>query len=451
MISKWNRSELNWWTRWCRSQVLRRMNSLQCGSLDLCEAGEQLRLGNASSAALESTWEPLAPSIEVLNPSFYRRVVTGGDVGAAESWMAGEWTSPDLTAVVRHFIRNMDLIDRLDRGPARFKHWASRLLHLRRRNTESGARRNIGAHYDLGNEFYKTFLDPTLAYSAGVFSDSQTSMEEASIAKFDRICRKLELGPSDHVVEIGTGWGGWAIHAAKNFGCRVTTTTISREQYKYACARVEEAGLSDLITVRDVDYRRLEGKYDKLVSIEMIEAVGHRYLDEYFATCRRLLRNDGVACLQAILIRDQRLAIHLRSSDFIRQYIFPGGDLPSIGSILDSTTRKTDFRLVHFEEMSEHYAETLRRWRDAFAEAYEEVRALGFDDVFVRMWHYYLGYCEAAFLERQVNSVQLVLGCGGYRGEVQIEPLRMNLRGGLAASEPLKEKRRERLMAGVVG
>jgi len=424
MISKWTRNELSWWTRWCRSQVIRRMDALQRGHIELCEAGESRRLGSGELSALESTWAPLEPRIEVLDPAFYRRVVSGGDVGAAESWMEGEWTSPDLTAVVRYFIRNMELIDRLDRGPARLKHWASRLLHRRRRNTESGARRNIGAHYDLGNDFYRTFLDPTLAYSAGVFADSDVSMEEASIAKFDRICRKLDLGPDDHVVEIGTGWGGWAIHAATHYGCRVTTTTISREQYRYARARVAEAGLEERISVRDVDYRRLEGKYDKLVSIEMIEAVGHRYLDEYFSVCRRLLHDQGVACLQAILIRDQRLAIHLRSSDFIRQYIFPGGDLPSIGSILDSTTRKTDFRLMHFEEMSEHYAETLRRWSIAFTEAYPAVRALGFDDDFVRMWHYYLGYCEAAFLERQVNSVQLVLGCGGYRGEVQIEPLR---------------------------
>jgi len=399
--------------RWFRARVLARLASLERGELELVEAQGTSRLGRPDA---ERPTGAAIPRIEVKAARFHRRVALGGDLGAAEAWMDGDWTSPDLTSVIRYFIRNLATVDRLDRGAARLRHWGARLVHRFRRNTIGGSRRNIGAHYDLGNDFYRTFLDPTMAYSAGIFESERSSLEEASVAKFDRICRKLDLKPSDQVVEIGTGWGGWAIHAARHYGCRVTTTTISAEQHAHAVAWVRREGLQDRITVLDRDYRRLEGRFDKLVSIEMIEAVGHRYLPEFFRVCRRLLRDDGMAVLQAILIRDDRHEHHLRSSDFIRNYIFPGGDLPSLSSILEATARETDLRLVHFEELSDHYAETLRRWCLAFREQTERVVELGFDERFRRMWHYYLCYCEAAFAERQVNSVQLTFGASGYRG-----------------------------------
>ncbi|MEZ6108117.1 MAG: cyclopropane-fatty-acyl-phospholipid synthase family protein [Pirellulaceae bacterium] len=403
-----------WSTRWCRNRVLARLKGLEHGTLDLSDPWGELswRGADAKSSAVAGDRDSSAPHarIDVLDGRFYRRIFSGGDIGAAESWMAGEWTSPNVVDVVRFFIQNLSALERLDRGWASLRHWGSRWLHWRRGNSLRGSRRNISAHYDLGNTFYQTFLDPTMAYSAGLFRDSATSMEQASRAKFDRICRKLDLQDDDHLLEIGTGWGGFAIHAAQHYGCQVTTTTISREQYEFAVDWVRREGLEHRIDVRFQDYRELSGQYDKLVSIEMIEAVGHDHLGQYLATCRDLLRRDGVAVLQAILMVDQRHARHLRSSDFIREYIFPGGDLPSVGSIVDHATRFTDLRLMHYEEISEHYAETLRRWRRAFEARTEQLESLGFDAAFRRMWVYYLAYCEAAFTERQVNSAQLVLG-----------------------------------------
>lgn len=351
----------------------------------------------------------LCATIVVHSARFYRRVVCGGGLGAAESFMDGDWTCDDLTKLVRILIRQREVLDRVDsaftwplRALAKVSHWL-------RRNTRAGARKNIHEHYDLGNDFFALFLDDTWSYSCAVFDQPAATLAEASRAKLERVCRKLNLHPSDELVEIGTGWGGLAIHAAANHGCGVTTTTISREQHRLATQRVREAGLTGDIKVLLDDYRDLTGQYDKLVSIEMIEAVGHEYFETFFRQCGRLLKPDGQMLLQAIVIKDQFFAAHRHSADFIRQHIFPGGCLPSVTALCDAMTAASDLRLVHLEEMSDHYAETLRRWRRNFWSRIADVRQLGYDERFIRKWDYYLRYCEAAFEERQVNVVQMLL------------------------------------------
>jgi len=287
--------------------------------------------------------------------------------------------------------------------------------HFRNRNSKSGSRRNIHAHYDLGNEFFSLFLDPTMMYSSAIFPNQQSSLEEGSLEKVDRVCRQLQLQPDEHVVEIGTGWGTFAIHAARNYGCRVTSTTISDEQFRMATDRVREAGLEDRVTLLKQDYRDLEGKYDKLVSIEMIEAVGRKFLDEYFRKCCSLLKEDGAMMIQAITLPEQRYEGYEDSVDFIQKYIFPGGFLPSIRLMQDCVAKQTDLRMLALDDFGVHYARTLRFWNQAFHERLAEVRELGFDDRFIRMWRYYLCYCEAAFLERATGLVQVLWGrpqCG---------------------------------------
>src|SRR5690606_1373140 len=277
------------------------------------------------------------------------------------------------------------------------------------RNSRDGSRRNIQAHYDLGNDFFALFLDPTMNYSCGIFESAEATMEQASIAKMDAICRKLDLQPGDHLLEIGTGWGALAIHAARHFGCRVTTTTISREQHALAAARIREAGLGDRIELLRRDYRDLEGRYDKLVSVEMIEAVGHRFLDTYFRRCSSLLKDDGLMLLQAITIRDEHYAQALKSVDFIQRFVFPGGFIPSVAAMSASMARTTDMQLLHLQDIGLHYATTLRRWRQRFFDNVAAVRALGYPDSFVRLWEFYLCYCEGAFLERNIGNVQMLL------------------------------------------
>lgn len=386
--------------RWFRSVVLARLRSFRSGSLNIVEHGRCERIGTDAGE--------LTASLYVHHPRFYRRVALGGGLGAAEALMDGDWRSDDLTALVRLFIRNLEVSDRLDRGLAWLRRTAARAAHGWRHNTRRGAARNIREHYDLGNEFFSLFLDETLSYSCGVFTHPEATLEEASLTKIDRACRKLNLQPTDHLLEIGSGWGALAIYAARQFGCRVTTATISPAQFKLASQRVRQAGLSDRVEVVLSDYRDLQGQYDKLVSIEMIEAVGHEYFPTFFATCDRLLKPHGMLLLQGIVIRDQRYRQHLRSVDFIRRYIFPGGCLPSVSVLLASMTRASELRLLQLEDLAPHYAETLRRWRDNFHARLDEVRSLGYPERFVRMWNYYLCYCEAVFEERQVNNVQML-------------------------------------------
>jgi cyclopropane-fatty-acyl-phospholipid synthase len=292
------------------------------------------------------------------------------------------------------------VLDGMERGLARLTVPVQKGLHWLNRNTRGGSRRNISAHYDLGNDFFRLFLDPTMMYSSAIFEPATLSLEQAQCVRLERICRRLDLGPGDHLLEIGTGWGGMAIHAARQYGCRVTTTTISRQQHELARERIAEAGLEDRITLLLEDYRDLKGEYDKLVSIEMIEAVGHEYYETYFGQCGRLLKDAGLMLLQAITITDQRYDAARRSVDFIQRHIFPGSTIPSVTAMLSACTRSSDLRLVHLEDIGPHYATTLRIWRENFQRNLDGVRALGYPEEFIRMWEFYFGYCEGGFAGR---------------------------------------------------
>lgn len=384
--------------RLARRLVIGRLAGMRRGQICLCEEGGQSILGE--SADLQAT-------LRVHRPRFFRDAVLGGELSIADAYIRGLWDCDDLTSLFRIFLRNSDSANRLNDGLAKVAGIWHRLYEWTRANTRAGSRRNIAAHYDLGNEFYKLWLDETLAYSSGIFVTPEASMRDASVEKFDRVCRKLDLRPDDHLVEIGTGWGGLAIHAARTYDCRVTTTTISEEQFKVARRRIDEAGLANRITLLKQDYRDLQGQFDKLVSIEMIEAVGHQYLDGYFRKCSDLLRPEGTMVLQAIVMPERVHAAYLKNVDFIRHYVFPGGCLPSVAGMLESSGRATDLRFVHAEDFAPHYAETLRRWHSAFLERLPEVRRLGYPPEFLRLWEYYLCYCEAAFEERFTGVLQV--------------------------------------------
>jgi cyclopropane-fatty-acyl-phospholipid synthase len=390
--------------------VVRAAARLRHGHLTLCDATEALQF--AGEAAGDDV---PAVTVQVHDPAFYRAILAGGVLGAGEAYMAGHWSTSDLAGLMRLLLQNLSVYEGLESGIARFLGPARRLENFLRRNTLSGSRRNIHAHYDLGNEFFKLFLDETMAYSSAIFERPDATLAEASVAKMDRLCQRLQLRPADHLVEIGTGWGGLALHAAKQYGCRVTTTTISQEQHRLARQRVADAGLSDRVTVLLRDYRLLEGRYDKLVSVEMIEAVGHQYFDTFFAKCAALLKPDGMMALQAITITDQYFPTYLRGTDFIRKYIFPGGCLTSLRALAQSAGKVSPLRLVHQEDFGLHYAETLRRWRAAFLQQLDTVRAQGYSDSFLRMWEFYLCLCEAGFEEREIGVSQLVYCMPGAR------------------------------------
>ena len=376
---------------------------LQEGEITLIDGTERYTFGK------QREHFPFSATVWVSNPRFYEKVAFGGDVGAGEAYINGFWSCNDLTALVRIMVRNRPLLNALDQGWSWLTTFIHKGSHFLRRNTRAGSRKNIAAHYDLGNDFFKLFLDETMMYSCAIFEREDSTLQEASNAKNDRICRKLQLTPRDRVLEIGTGWGGFAIHAAQRYGCHLTTTTISQKQFQLAQQRVTAAGLSDRITILPQDYRDLRGQYDKLVSIEMIEAVGHRYLDTFFQCCSQLLTPDGIMLLQSITITDQLYERARGSVDFIKQYIFPGSFIPSVTAICNSLTRVTDLRLFHLEEQGAHYATTLRRWRERLFANLHRVRALGYPDTFIRMWEYYLCYCEGGFYERTLGDVQMLL------------------------------------------
>lgn len=392
------RSQGTFLDRMSRRIVNRRLVGLSRGEVTIREGDTELRCGQPSE---------LQATVHVHRPRFFRQAVVGGTLAVAESYIQGDWDCDDLTTLFRLFLRDRTSSEAMEGGLSRIANLGRRLLHWGNANTEAGSRRNIAAHYDLGNAFYRLWLDETMAYSSAIFPHPEASLREGSIEKFDRICRKLDLGPSDDVIEIGTGWGGFALHAANRYGSRITTTTISHEQRTVARERIDAAGLSDRVTLLDQDYRDLHGQFDKLVSIEMIEAVGHRYLDTYFRKCSRLLASDGSMVLQAIVMPERQYPAYLRSVDFLQKYIFPGGCVPSLGAMLDSVARSTDLRFVHAEDLAPHYAETLRRWRSAFHARANEVRDLGYSESFLRLWHYYLCYCEAAFEERYIGVLQV--------------------------------------------
>ena len=347
--------------------------------------------------------------ISVNDIRFYLDVMLAGSNGAASAYRDGFWSCNNLTGLFQLMIRNLDTLDKLEGGFASIGNWWLKRRHKSRSNTRNGSRQNIHAHYDLGNEFFELMLDPTMTYSSGYFLSEKSNMEEASIEKLDRICRKLNLQINDHVVEIGTGWGSFAIHAASHYGCRVTTTTISKEQFKFASERVRKLGLQDKIDTQLSDYRDLRGKYDKLVSIEMIEAVGHDFLPAYFSACSNLLKENGQACIQAITMPDHRYDQYLKNSDFIQQFIFPGSCVPSITAIQNAITKGSDLRISQLEDFGQHYARTLDQWRRTFISEFESVEKMGYSKDFNRLWEYYLCYCEAGFLERYTGVIQFVL------------------------------------------
>jgi cyclopropane-fatty-acyl-phospholipid synthase len=390
-------------TRLAKGLLFSQLKKIQHGRLRFVDADV-----NQSFGALTDIG-PFDVTLRVRDPRFYSDAVFGGTTGAGEAYMRGYWDCDNLTGLVRLMVVNRDLMNDVDSGWSRLSEPLFKAAHWLNRNTSSGSRRNIAAHYDLGNKFFELFLDETMAYSCGIFETPDASLLEASTAKFDAACSKLRLAPGQHLLEIGTGWGGLAIHAARHYGCRVTTTTISREQYEHAKERVAHANLSDRITLLLDDYRDLRGEFDALVSIEMIEAVGHQYLDTYFSRCSALLRPHGAMLLQAITIRDQFYEQAKRSVDFIKRFIFPGSFIPSAQALLNSLARSTDLKMFHMEDIGPHYARTLRLWRERLLARQSEVRALGYPETFLRMWEYYLCYCEGGFEERQLGDVQMLL------------------------------------------
>jgi cyclopropane-fatty-acyl-phospholipid synthase len=380
-----------------------RLEKLQHGQIIIQETGTKSQFGEITNQC------PLSVTITVKDPQFYSDIAFSGSVGAGESYFQEKWDCSDLTALVRILLQNREVLDGMDSHIGLIKEPLNKMFHWLNRNTRRGSRRNIEAHYDLGNDLFSLFLDKNMMYSSAVYELPEYTLEQAAIAKLDRICVKMDLNPSDHVLEIGTGWGGFAIFAAQNYGCRVTTTTISGEQYNLAKQRVEQAGLDDKVTVLYQDYRNLDGQYDKLVSIEMIEAIGHQYLPVYFEQCSHLLKPEGMMLLQAITIADQRYKSALRSVDFIQRYIFPGSFIPSVSSMVDAIAKNTDMRLFNLEDIGPHYATTLRHWRERFFERIDEVRSQGYSEAFIRMWEFYLCYCEGGFLERAIGDVQMLL------------------------------------------
>jgi cyclopropane-fatty-acyl-phospholipid synthase len=383
-----------------RGLVLPRIAGLTDGLLTLRENGSGTTFGHAAA-------DGLAAEVEVKDPAFWRRVATGGTLGSAESYAAGEWDTPDLTSVVRLVARNVSAMDGLEQGLARLRRPVDAVWHALRRNTRTGSRRNIAEHYDLGDDFFALMLDPTLTYSCGIFERPEATLEEASIAKIDRLCRMLRLGPDDHLLEIGTGWGAFAIHAASRYGCRVTTTTISANQLARARQRVADAGLTDRVTVLHADYRDLTGRFDKIVSVEMLEAVGAAFYETFFARCGSLLEDDGLMALQVITIADARYEQHVRGVDFIKRYVFPGSNIPSITALLQAATRASDLTLRQLEDIGPHYATTLAAWRANLAANSEAVGKLT-EERFRRIWHFYLCYCEAGFAERYLGDAQML-------------------------------------------
>jgi cyclopropane-fatty-acyl-phospholipid synthase len=395
------KSRSKWVASFAKSQILNHLGKLQSGQLNLVDGSENHSFGDES--------HPLHAVIYVHDPRFYGEIAFGGSIGAGEAYMLGYWSADNLTNVIRLMCINQPVMDNLEGGYQWLTKPIMRLLHWLNSNTTEGSRKNIAAHYDLGNDMFQLFLDPTMMYSSAMFNSDTKTLQQASELKLKTICDKLDLKHTDHVLEIGTGWGGFSIYAAKNYGCKITTTTISEQQYHLAKKRVEAAGVSDKITLLLDDYRHLNGQYDKLVSIEMIEAVGYQFYDTYFAKLSSLLKPEGLALIQAITIADQRYESAKKSVDFIQRYIFPGSCIPSNTAMLNSVTNVTDMRLIDLKDIGPHYATTLRMWRENFFSNLDQVRKLGYSEEFIKMWTFYFCYCEGGFEERALGDVHLLL------------------------------------------
>ncbi len=392
--------------RLARSALVKRLDGLRDGRLRLMGAQGAIEIGTPGE---------LDATLRVLDPAFYTRIASGGSIGAAEAYRDGLWDTHDLVALLRLLARNRDRLDDMEAAAPRLIRLATEAAHCLRRNSLRGSRRNIGAHYDLSNELFATFLDTRMMYSSAIYSDARQSLDDASTNKLAHIVRKLDLNAEDHLLEIGTGWGGLAIYAAQTTGCRVTTITVSEEQHCFAQQAVRDAGVANLVTILNRDYRKINGTYSKLVSVEMVEAVGDGFLDGFFGCCDRLLAPGGLMLLQAITIEDSRYRQALRSVDFIKKHIFPGSFIPSVSRLVAGSSSGTQLVLTHLEDIGADYARTLQAWRMRFLNRLDRVTALGFDEQFIRLWEFYFAYCEAGFRERSISNVQMLFAKSPYR------------------------------------
>ena len=390
-----------------KSGLLKKFQGLKTGNILVYDGNDDFSFGDSGSN------EKVVVNIH--SQEFYVMVGSGGALGLAEAYMAGYWSSDNVVKLFQIILRNREILLTLEKGYAILIKPKNRMIHRSRQNTLQGSKKNIVAHYDLSNEFYKLWLDPTMTYSCAFFNDESATLEDASIEKLDRICRKLNLSGNDSVLEIGTGWGSFSIHAAKKYGCKVTTTTISDAQYEYARSRIKEEGLESKITLINKDYRELDGEYDKIVSIEMIEAVGYEYIPEFFSKLSSLLKRNGFIALQGITYNDQNFHVYKDSVDFIKKYIFPGSCLISISQITDVIKKDTDLAMIDMEDITKHYAITLNRWRKNFVDVLPKIKEMGYSQAFINMWEFYFLYCEAGFLERNIGDVQLIFAKSGSR------------------------------------
>ena len=400
LISTKNNQKKSLMNTFIKKQLLKHLTKLSDARLTI-KTPDQTHVFGVDNSDLDVT-------IVLHNDNFFSDVAFQGSVGAAESYIAGDWDCDDLTQFVQIFVRNRILLDDMEGGSAWLKNAALKLGHFLNKNTLKGSRKNIAGHYDLGNDLFEQFLDSRMMYSSAIYQHESDDLEAASERKLRVICEKLQLTASDHVIEIGTGWGGFAVYAAQNYGCKVTTTTISTEQHNYAANKIQQLGLTDRITLLKQDYRLLTGQFDKLVSIEMIEAVGHHFLPTYLKKCDDLLKPEGLALIQAITIEDHRYELALKSVDFIKKYIFPGSFIPSVGAILSANAKSTEMKLVNLEDFGDSYAYTLRDWQQRFNDNIETIAKCGYGTDFQRMWRFYLSYCEGGFIERAISDVHLV-------------------------------------------
>ncbi|MDO6427891.1 cyclopropane-fatty-acyl-phospholipid synthase family protein [Thalassotalea sp. 1_MG-2023] len=401
--SKVNEPTETWINKRCRELVFSVLDNIQFGCIDIVQGAATF-----SFPANRINSDSITGTIVIHDTSTYRDFVRGGSIGAAEAFIDGKWTSPNLTHVIQIFARAQQLTDELEKNASWLGKLKNVIFHRFNRNSQQGSKRNILAHYDLGNELYTRFLDPEMVYSAAIYPSEEASLAQAQKHKLDIICQRLSLHENDHLLEIGTGWGGLAVHAAMHYGCKVTTTTISDAQYAYVSDKIKALGLEDRITLLKEDYRALTGEYDKLVSIEMIEAVGYDYLPSFFQQCHDRLKPGGKLLIQSITIADQRFDYYRKNVDFIQRYIFPGGFLPSISELTNQLTKHTSLVMEELHDIGLHYAKTLADWRKAFLNAWPELSTLGYDEEFKRLWLYYFAYCEGAFLERSTSTVHLI-------------------------------------------
>jgi cyclopropane-fatty-acyl-phospholipid synthase len=379
-----------------RQKVLNSFKQIKCGQLNVIEGKTSEKFGFPDEKIC---------TIHVINPEFYRYLLMHGSIGAAESFMKGHWETDNLTLLLRLFLRNQALVKEYEKGFASLTGLVRWFFHQLQRNNIRGSKKNIGQHYDLSNEFFELFLDKNMMYSSALFPEANSTLDEASDYKLDTICQKLDLKSTDNVIEIGSGWGGFALHAAKNYGCKIVTTTISDQQYAYTAELIRQNKLTEKITLIKKDYRHLTGKYNKLVSIEMIEAVGHQYYRNFFKKCGQLLEKDGQMLIQAITIQDQAFNRAKHEIDFIKRYIFPGSCIPSITAMTNAMTQSSDLKLFNLQDIGFDYAKTLSLWRKRFLEKQAKIRELGFDEAFIRMWNYYFSYCEAGFAEGYLGDI----------------------------------------------